>query len=127
MLKEIVINLVLVPTLDAITEPEYVNQTIAWLCEDSALNNEAFLAAVKSTDDLAELEAVKAKVGTGTTGTRTTGTTTTTTGTTTTGTTTTTTTGTSLRTTTTLTTEFRTKICDTQVRQIDDSYEMQMR
>ena len=120
MLKEIVINLVLVPTLDAITEPEYVNQTIAWLCEDSALNNEAFLAAVKSTDDLAELEAVKAKVGTGTTGTRTTGTTTT-------GTTTTTTTGTSLRTTTTLTTEFRTKICDTQVRQIDDSYEMQMR
>ena len=63
MLKEILINFVLLPTLDSITEPEYVNQTISWLCEDAALNNEAFLTVVKSTENVDELEAVKAKVG----------------------------------------------------------------
>ena len=62
MLKEILINLVLIPSLDSITEPEYVNQTISWLCEDSALNNEAFLTVVKDIKDEDELEAVKAKV-----------------------------------------------------------------
>ena len=63
MMKEILINFILVPTIDSITEPEYVNQTISWLCEDAALNNEAFLAVVKATDNVEELEAVKAKVG----------------------------------------------------------------
>ena len=62
MMKEILINFVLLPTLDSITEPEYVNQTISWLCEDAALNNEAFLMVVKTTENVEELEAVKAKV-----------------------------------------------------------------
>lgn len=62
MLKEILINLVVIPTVDSITEPEYVNQTVSWLCEEAALNNEAFLTVVKETEDEEELEAVKAKV-----------------------------------------------------------------
>jgi len=62
LVKEILINLVLIPTFEKLSDPEFINQTISWFCDDSSLNNEAFIEAVRTSDNLDELEAVKCKV-----------------------------------------------------------------
>lgn len=60
--REVLVNAVLDPTVELLTDPDYVNQCIIWMTEDSAFNRESFLSALKITDSIEELTAVLEKI-----------------------------------------------------------------
>ncbi|ESO99643.1 hypothetical protein LOTGIDRAFT_173652 [Lottia gigantea] len=59
---EVLVNGVFVPTIDLFSDPDYINQYIAWLCQIESFTKESFLSVIKSSDCMDELEAVKLKV-----------------------------------------------------------------
>ncbi|KAJ7371335.1 sorting nexin 13, partial [Desmophyllum pertusum] len=60
---------VLFPTVSMVCDPDYINQTIAWLCTDSTFTREAFMTMIREglatvedvegTKDKVELEIAK--------------------------------------------------------------------
>ncbi|XP_074658883.1 sorting nexin-13-like [Tubulanus polymorphus] len=62
ILKEVLVTKVFLPTIDMLSDPDYVNQTISWLCKDFAISTEMFMTVIKMTDCVDELTAVKEKV-----------------------------------------------------------------
>ncbi|KTG36999.1 hypothetical protein cypCar_00034681 [Cyprinus carpio] len=62
MLKEVLARGVLLPLINQLSDPDYINQFVIWMIRDSSCNYEAFLNILKLTDKVAELEAVKDKV-----------------------------------------------------------------
>ncbi|XP_026088287.1 sorting nexin-13-like isoform X2 [Carassius auratus] len=61
-LKEVLARGVLLPLINQLSDPDYINQFIVWMIRDSSCNYEAFLNILKLTDKVDELEAVKDKV-----------------------------------------------------------------
>ncbi|XP_060798608.1 sorting nexin-13 isoform X3 [Neoarius graeffei] len=61
-LREILARGVLLPLINQLSDPDYINQFIIWMIRDSSCNYEAFMNILKLTDKPAELEAVKDKV-----------------------------------------------------------------
>uniref|UniRef100_A0A671RVX0 Sorting nexin-13-like n=1 Tax=Sinocyclocheilus anshuiensis TaxID=1608454 RepID=A0A671RVX0_9TELE len=61
-LREVLARGVLLPLINQLSDPDYINQFIIWMIRDSSCNYEAFLNILKLTDKAAELEAVKDKV-----------------------------------------------------------------
>uniref|UniRef100_A0A8C2IIY6 Sorting nexin 13 n=1 Tax=Cyprinus carpio TaxID=7962 RepID=A0A8C2IIY6_CYPCA len=61
-LREVLARGVLLPLINQLSDPDYINQFIIWMIRDSSCNYEAFLNILKLTDKVAELEAVKDKV-----------------------------------------------------------------
>ncbi|XP_051526921.1 sorting nexin-13 isoform X2 [Myxocyprinus asiaticus] len=61
-LREVLARGVLLPLINQLSDPDYINQFIIWMIRDSSCNYEAFLNILKLTDKPAELEAVKDKV-----------------------------------------------------------------
>lgn len=61
-LREILARGVLLPLINQLSDPDYINQFIIWMIRDSSCNYEAFMNILKLTDKTAELEAVKDKV-----------------------------------------------------------------
>ncbi|XP_052095490.1 sorting nexin-13-like isoform X5 [Mytilus californianus] len=59
ILREVLVNGIFLPTIDLMSDPDYVNQNIAWFCTERTLTNETFLQVAKSSIDIDELEAVK--------------------------------------------------------------------
>ncbi|XP_069111090.1 sorting nexin-13-like isoform X1 [Argopecten irradians] len=59
ILREVLVNGILIPTVDLVSDPDYMNQNMSWLCKETTFSNETFLNVLKSSDDIAELEAVK--------------------------------------------------------------------
>ncbi|XP_042632119.1 sorting nexin-13 isoform X2 [Cyprinus carpio] len=62
LLKEVLARGVLLPLINQLSDPDYINQFVIWMIRDSSCNYEAFLNILKLTDKVAELEAVKDKV-----------------------------------------------------------------
>ncbi|XP_056597434.1 sorting nexin-13 isoform X2 [Triplophysa dalaica] len=62
LLKEVLARGVLLPLINQLSDPDYINQFIIWMIHDSSCNYEAFLNILKLTDKVFELEAVKDKV-----------------------------------------------------------------
>uniref|UniRef100_A0A8C1NYR7 Sorting nexin 13 n=1 Tax=Cyprinus carpio TaxID=7962 RepID=A0A8C1NYR7_CYPCA len=62
LLKEVLARGVLLPLINQLSDPDYINQFVIWMIRDSSCNYEAFLNILKLTDKAAELEAVKDKV-----------------------------------------------------------------
>ncbi|KAJ7991635.1 hypothetical protein DPEC_G00285940 [Dallia pectoralis] len=60
-LREILARGVLLPLIDQLSDPDYINQFVIWMIRDSSCNYEAFMNILKLTDRVAELEAVKDK------------------------------------------------------------------
>ncbi|XP_076461622.1 sorting nexin-13-like [Babylonia areolata] len=60
--REVLVNGILVPTIDLLSDPDYINQYVAWLCYESSFTNETFLTVIRSSDLPEELEAVRDKV-----------------------------------------------------------------
>ncbi|OQR76512.1 sorting nexin-13-like [Tropilaelaps mercedesae] len=58
-LRELIANIVLLPVVDLITEPDYINQTIVWMNKEAVVPSEDFLAVLRSTDSLEELTATQ--------------------------------------------------------------------
>ncbi|KAL0962049.1 hypothetical protein UPYG_G00335070 [Umbra pygmaea] len=61
-LREILARGVLLPLINQLSDPDYINQFVIWMIRDSSCNYEAFMNILKLTDKVAELEAVKDKV-----------------------------------------------------------------
>ncbi|XP_055075164.2 sorting nexin-13 isoform X3 [Misgurnus anguillicaudatus] len=61
-LREVLARGVLLPLINQLSDPDYINQFVIWMLHDSSCNYEAFLNILKLTDKPAELEAVKDKV-----------------------------------------------------------------
>ncbi|XP_028978585.1 sorting nexin-13 isoform X5 [Esox lucius] len=60
-LREILARGVLLPLINQLSDPDYINQFVIWMIRDSSCNYEAFMNILKLTDKVAELEAVKDK------------------------------------------------------------------
>ncbi|KAK6324180.1 hypothetical protein J4Q44_G00065190 [Coregonus suidteri] len=56
-LREILAQGVLLPLVNQLSDPDYVNQFVIWMIRDSSCNYEAFLNVLKLTDRVSELEA----------------------------------------------------------------------
>ncbi|XP_077937866.1 sorting nexin-13 isoform X3 [Gasterosteus aculeatus] len=61
-LREVLARGVLLPLINQLSDPDYINQFVIWMIRDSSCNYEAFMNILKLTDKAAELEAVKDKV-----------------------------------------------------------------
>uniref|UniRef100_A0A3P8TJZ8 Sorting nexin 13 n=1 Tax=Amphiprion percula TaxID=161767 RepID=A0A3P8TJZ8_AMPPE len=59
---EVLARGVLLPLINQLSDPDYINQFVIWMIRDSSCNYEAFMNILKLTDKPAELEAVKDKV-----------------------------------------------------------------
>ncbi|XP_078321983.1 sorting nexin-13-like isoform X2 [Crassostrea virginica] len=59
ILREVLVNGILIPTIEMLSDPDYLNQYVAWLCKDGSFTNENFLTVIKSSHLVEELEAVK--------------------------------------------------------------------
>ncbi|XP_078278011.1 sorting nexin-13 isoform X1 [Rhinoraja longicauda] len=58
-LREILAKGILLPLIDQLSDPDYVNQYIIWMIRDANCNYEAFLNIIKLSDKVVELEAVR--------------------------------------------------------------------
>ncbi|KAM6959519.1 sorting nexin-13 isoform 1-T1 [Aplochiton taeniatus] len=61
-LREVFARGVLLPLINQLSDPDYINQFVVWMIRDSSCNYEAFMNILKLTDKVSELEAVKDKV-----------------------------------------------------------------
>ncbi|XP_076865996.1 sorting nexin-13 isoform X2 [Brachyhypopomus gauderio] len=61
-LREILARGVLLPLINQLSDPDYINQFVIWMIRDSSCDYEAFMTILKLTDNPTELEAVKDKV-----------------------------------------------------------------
>uniref|UniRef100_A0A671TIR3 Sorting nexin 13 n=1 Tax=Sparus aurata TaxID=8175 RepID=A0A671TIR3_SPAAU len=61
-LREVLARGVLLPLINQLSDPDYINQFVIWMIRDSSCNYEAFMNILKLTDKPPELEAVKDKV-----------------------------------------------------------------
>ncbi|XP_078454061.1 sorting nexin-13 [Lampetra fluviatilis] len=61
VLREIFVMGILLPTVDTLSDPDYINQYVTWMLGDSPCTCEAFLTVLKGSELLDELEAVREK------------------------------------------------------------------
>ncbi|XP_046396118.1 sorting nexin-13-like [Ischnura elegans] len=62
LFREIVANALLVPLLHMVSDPDYINRTIVWLCSNIPFTSDAFLTAIRTTDCVGELHATREMV-----------------------------------------------------------------
>ncbi|XP_064614649.1 sorting nexin-13-like [Liolophura sinensis] len=62
IVREVLVNGIFIPTIDLASDPDYINQTIAWWCKETSFSNETFMSVLKTTENIEELTAVKEKV-----------------------------------------------------------------
>ncbi|KAK6618548.1 hypothetical protein RUM43_012939 [Polyplax serrata] len=59
LLRDILVGGVLLPLFSLITNPDYINLCIIWLCHDFPLTPDAFLQTLRTSDSIDELQATK--------------------------------------------------------------------
>ncbi|NXN32223.1 SNX13 protein, partial [Nycticryphes semicollaris] len=59
--REILSRGILLPLINQLSDPDYINQYVIWMIRDSNCNYEAFMNIIKLSDNIGELEAVKDK------------------------------------------------------------------
>uniref|UniRef100_A0A8C5PT09 Sorting nexin 13 n=1 Tax=Leptobrachium leishanense TaxID=445787 RepID=A0A8C5PT09_9ANUR len=59
--REILSRGILLPLINQLSDPDYINQYIIWMIHDSNCNYEAFMNVIKLSDNIVELEAVRDK------------------------------------------------------------------
>ncbi|XP_044151728.1 sorting nexin-13 isoform X2 [Bufo gargarizans] len=59
--REILSRGILLPLINQLSDPDYINQYILWMIHDSNCNYEAFMNVIKLSDNIRELEAVRDK------------------------------------------------------------------
>ena len=50
------------PSLNNLSDPDFVNQTLVWLYSEYEIKNEVFIQTLRQTDNMGELEATKEMV-----------------------------------------------------------------
>ncbi|XP_053876234.1 sorting nexin-13 isoform X3 [Malaclemys terrapin pileata] len=61
--REILARGILLPLINQLSDPDYINQYVIWMIRDSNCNYEAFMNVIKLSDNVGELEAVRDKAG----------------------------------------------------------------
>ncbi|CAL8096735.1 unnamed protein product [Calicophoron daubneyi] len=64
MARELLVNAVLVPTIDLIADPDFVNRSVAWFAKDSAFTSDYFIQALRMSDSTDELDVVVTQINT---------------------------------------------------------------
>ncbi|XP_028391400.1 sorting nexin-13-like [Dendronephthya gigantea] len=62
LLREVIACNVLLPTVEMVCDPDYINQTIVIWCQENSFNVEAFLSIIRSSDSVSDVEEIKARV-----------------------------------------------------------------
>ena len=62
MTREIIARSVIQPSLNNLSDPDFVNQTLVWLYSEYEIKNEVFIQTLRQTDNMGELEATKEMV-----------------------------------------------------------------
>lgn len=60
--REIIVNSVLKPTLDLVSDPDFINQTLVWLYQDYKIKNDIFLTSIRYSENMEELLATREMV-----------------------------------------------------------------
>lgn len=62
-LKEVIAHSVVLPTVNLVCDPDYVNQTISWLlAKETTFTVDSFLTTIRFSDDIEDIEETKKKV-----------------------------------------------------------------
>ncbi|CAH8299184.1 unnamed protein product [Schistosoma turkestanicum] len=56
--RELLVNSVLMPTINLLSDPDFVNRTIAWFASDSAYTSEYYCQALRMSDSVEEIDVV---------------------------------------------------------------------
>nr|XP_056713315.1 sorting nexin-13 isoform X3 [Euleptes europaea] len=59
--REIIARGILLPLINQLSDPDYINQYVIWMIRDSVCSYEAFMNIIKLSDNIGELEAVRDK------------------------------------------------------------------
>ncbi|XP_055874295.1 sorting nexin-13-like isoform X2 [Biomphalaria glabrata] len=62
IVREVLVNGIFMPTIDLLSDPDYINQYIVWMCYETSFTRETFLTVIRCSDCMEELEAVKEMV-----------------------------------------------------------------
>lgn len=62
LLREVIACNVLLPTVEMVCDPDYINQTIVMWCQENSFTVEAFLSIIRSSDSVSDVEEIKARV-----------------------------------------------------------------
>lgn len=60
--REILVNVILKPTLDLLSDPDFINQTLVWLIQDYKIKHEVFLTSIRYSENMEELLATREMV-----------------------------------------------------------------
>ncbi|XP_065840378.1 LOW QUALITY PROTEIN: sorting nexin-13-like [Oscarella lobularis] len=60
--RELVVSKSLLPFVETVSDPDYINQTIVWLCYDTAFNPDSFTDIVRHSCNESEVEEVENKL-----------------------------------------------------------------
>ncbi|XP_077160589.1 sorting nexin-13 isoform X4 [Paroedura picta] len=59
--REIIARGIILPLINQLSDPDYINQYVIWMIRDSVCSYEAFMNIIKLSDNVGELEAVRDK------------------------------------------------------------------
>ncbi|KAJ9575635.1 hypothetical protein L9F63_007496, partial [Diploptera punctata] len=59
LLRELMVSTVVLPLFALVSDPDYINQIIIWLCRDIPTTSDVFLTALRVTDNQEELNATR--------------------------------------------------------------------
>ncbi|XP_033608688.1 sorting nexin-13 isoform X2 [Cryptotermes secundus] len=59
LLRELLVSTVVLPLFGLISDPDYINQIIIWLCKEIPMTSDVFLTALRVTDSQEELNATR--------------------------------------------------------------------
>ncbi|KAK0176034.1 hypothetical protein PV328_000212 [Microctonus aethiopoides] len=60
ILRELLVNTIIMPLLNMFSDPDYINQVCLWLCtKDLSLHSDVFLTVIRITESIDELKATK--------------------------------------------------------------------
>ncbi|CAG0884895.1 unnamed protein product [Cyprideis torosa] len=62
LLRELLIHSVFLPTIDLLSDPDYLNQTIIWLCKGVPMTSDAFLTSIRVNTCPDEIDALLEKI-----------------------------------------------------------------
>ncbi|KAH7731743.1 PXA domain-containing protein [Aphelenchoides avenae] len=58
LLREVIVTRVMVPLLDKLSQPDYLNFIVVWLLSEVPINTDDFVATLETSDSVQELEAI---------------------------------------------------------------------
>lgn len=62
LIREILARTLIRPSLNNLSDPDFVNQTLVWLYSEYDIKTEVFIQTLKQTDNMGELEATREMV-----------------------------------------------------------------